>query len=210
MKFLLQKKWMLPLLVIVLLPAIWIDIKGVEHATTKANTSNLPVYSHLGSDFEFESTNPEFNSMEAAAGKVVLMSFGFTHCPDICPIILEKMRRTYSMLDKKTLHGVPASSNVVMYFVTVDPERDTIKRMTKHFKAFDSRIVGLRSTPEATQKLEASLALMSEKIPNTNKIAHSDRIMIFDTLGQLRAMPELREPAKDLVSKVVALQKESL
>lgn len=181
---------------------------SISMASFKKNDIELPVYDHLGGDFSLQSTNENFNSMSAAEGKVVLLSFGFTSCPDICPMMLEKYRRAYRALDRLTINGEKASDQVVMYFVSVDPERDTLDKMVSYFKSFDTRIIGLRGTDQEIDAVQASVAVASQDIPNTNQISHSDRIMLFDTQGRLRAMPTLREPLRDLVSQVEVLLKQ--
>ncbi|MEC8010863.1 MAG: SCO family protein [Pseudomonadota bacterium] len=181
---------------------------SISMASFKKDDIELPVYDHLGGDFSLQSTNENFNSMSAAEGKVVLLSFGFTSCPDICPMMLEKYRRAYRALDRLTINGEKASEQVVMYFVTVDPKRDSLDKMVSYFKSFDTRIIGLRGTDKEIDAVQASVAVASQNIPNTNQISHSDRIMLFDTQGRLRAMPTLREPLRDLVSQVEVLLKQ--
>ena len=178
---------------------------SISMASFKTDDIELPVYDHLGGDFSLQSTNENFNSMSAAEGKVVLLSFGFTSCPDICPMMLEKYRRAYRALDRMTINGKKASEQIVMYFVSVDPERDTLEKMVSYFKSFDTRIIGLRGTDKEIDAVQASVAVASQDIPNTNQISHSDRIMLFDTQGRLRAMPTLREPLRDLVSQIEVL-----
>uniref|UniRef100_W5NMZ7 Synthesis of cytochrome C oxidase 2 n=2 Tax=Lepisosteus oculatus TaxID=7918 RepID=W5NMZ7_LEPOC len=76
-------------------------------------------------------------------GQWVLMYFGFTHCPDICPDELEKMSSVVSILDEH--QELP---RVQPIFVTVDPERDDIKAMASYVKDFHPRLLGLTGTPE--------------------------------------------------------------
>lgn len=162
-----------------------------------SKTPELPAYEHLGMDFQLESTQPEYNSLSSARGKVVLLSFGFTSCHDICPMMLNKFRQLYVELDQQKLQD-----NVLMYFVTLDPDRDTLKAMQTHFESFDARIIGLRGSEPKIASLQESLAVSSEAITGTDQISHSDRIFLFDPEGKLRAMPLLTDPVSELLSMV--------
>lgn len=162
--------------------------------------TTLPVYEQLGQDFLLESTQQPLNSLQAGKGKVILMSFGFTSCPDICPMMLEKYRRIYQALDSDNM-----SEKVLMYFVTVDPERDTLPVLKTHLASFDERIVGLTGSPAALKELETSVALASQKILGTADFSHSDRIILFDTEGRVRAMPNLHDSVEDLLKNILDL-----
>lgn len=76
-------------------------------------------------------------------GKWVLLYFGFTHCPDICPDELEKMTDIVSILDKD-----PSLPAVQPLFITVDPERDTVPVLAAYVKDFHPRLIGLTGTSE--------------------------------------------------------------
>lgn len=75
-------------------------------------------------------------------GQWVLMYFGFTHCPDICPDELEKMSSVVKLLDESNLPRVQP------LFITVDPERDDVAAMAKYIRDFHPRLIGMTGTPE--------------------------------------------------------------
>ncbi|XP_030641499.1 protein SCO2 homolog, mitochondrial [Chanos chanos] len=80
-------------------------------------------------------------------GSWVLLYFGFTHCPDICPDELEKMSKVVSLLDKES--DLPP---VQPLFITVDPERDDVAAMARYVKDFHPRLIGLTGTPEEVKE----------------------------------------------------------
>ena len=158
----------------------------------------LPQFDHLGGDFELESTG-ELNSLSGAQGKVVLLSFGFTSCHDICPMMLSKFQQVYKGLGED-------GDDVVSFFVTLDPKRDTLDKMREHLGAFDERIIGLRGSDEQITELQKSLAVSSAAITGTDQFMHSDRIFVFDQQGRLRAMPSLDEPVDALLAAIGSLR----
>lgn len=82
-------------------------------------------------------------------GRVMLVFFGFTHCPDICPVTVATLDKTIALLGDK-------ADKVVPIFITVDPERDTPEVLKVYLENFDKRFVGLTGAPEAiTQVLTA-------------------------------------------------------
>lgn len=160
---------------------------------------DLPAYKHLGADFELESTQ-EYNSLKGAQGKVVLLSFGFTSCHDICPMMVNKFQKVYEKLDKNN-----QSDQVVMYFVSVDPARDSLETLRRYLDGFDSRIVGLRGPKPQIKALQKSLAVASKAIAGTDQFSHSDRLFLFDSNGTLRAMPSLTDPVDAVVTLIDGL-----
>lgn len=80
-------------------------------------------------------------------GRWVLLYFGFTHCPDICPDELDKMTSVVRILDKD-----PSLAPVQPLFITVDPERDDVAAMAKYVKDFHPRLIGLTGTAEKVKQ----------------------------------------------------------
>jgi protein SCO1/2 len=93
-------------------------------------------------------------------GRLMLMFFGFTHCPDVCPTSLQLIA---GALDKL---GTQKAQRVVPIFVTVDPERDTPDVIKDYVGTFDPRIVGLTGTPDEVQTAVRAYRVYARKVPD--------------------------------------------
>jgi protein SCO1/2 len=94
-------------------------------------------------------------------GKSMLVFFGFTSCPDICPAGLQVMT---AALDKLG----PKSDNVTPVFITVDAERDTPEKLAEYVKSFSPRLVGLTGTPEEVAAVAKAYRVYAKKVPDPN------------------------------------------
>ncbi|MCG6859543.1 MAG: SCO family protein [Salaquimonas sp.] len=112
----------------------------------------------IGGPFTLERTDGSVITEKDLAGKPYAMFFGFTHCPEVCPTTLWEatgwMKQLGADADKFTL-----------YFVTVDPERDTGEFMAEYLTSFDPRIVGLTGTPEQIEQIKKDYRVYARKVP---------------------------------------------
>ena len=133
-------------------------------------------------------------------GKVVLMSFGFTHCAAVCPITLATLAEA-----KKGL-GTAADA-VQVIFVTVDPERDDVARMKTYTAAFDASFVGATGTPDALAAMRRSYGVTARKQVTSDGYVmdHSSSIYLIDRTGKLRAQMPYGHSAGDFVHDVKLL-----
>ncbi|XP_029783791.1 protein SCO1 homolog, mitochondrial [Suricata suricatta] len=97
----------------------------------------------LGGPFSLTTHTGEPVTDQDYLGQWVLIYFGFTHCPDICPEELEKMIEVVDEID-----GIPTLPNLTPLFITIDPERDTKEAIAKYVKEFSPKLVGLTGTKE--------------------------------------------------------------
>ena len=100
----------------------------------------------LGGDFRLTAHDGTTFSLEEARGKVVVMAFGFTSCPDVCPMMLARMADALRTLGPRAEHVVPL-------FVSVDPGRDTPERLKEYVRWFHPAILGLTGSPEALRQI---------------------------------------------------------
>ena len=133
-------------------------------------------------------------------GKVVLLSFGFTHCPAVCPTTLAALAEA-----KQRLGSAGAAVRVV--FVTVDPERDDAARLKAYLAAFDPGFVGATGTQEALAAMRSSYGVVANKVPMTGGYAvdHSSSIFLIDREGRLRGLMPYGRGARDFVHDVKLL-----
>ena len=116
-------------------------------------------------------------------GKIVLLYFGYTNCPDICPTVLSHMSSIFDRLG-------PAAHQLRMLFVTVDPNRDTLPVLAKYVRNFAAQIDGLRGTPDELAKLarryRAVYSVTPAKDGHPYEVTHSSAIYVFDRSGAAR------------------------
>jgi len=133
--------------------------------------------------------------LEDWRGKAVVLFFGFTHCPDVCPTTLADMAQVMRELG-------PLADRVQVLFVTVDPERDTQAALAKYVPAFDARFVGLRGSLEATRAVAKEFKIYFEKRPGRTpgeySVDHSAQSYVIDPQGRLRLFVRHERIAQDL------------
>ena len=127
-------------------------------------------------------------------GKVVLLSFGFTHCAAVCPTTLATLAQARKALGK-------AGEAVQVVFVTVDPERDNAQGMKAYLAAFDPSFVGGTGKPETLAAVRKNYGVVATKVPMSSGYAvdHTSSIFLIDREGKLRAMMPYGHGAKDFV-----------
>lgn len=98
---------------------------------------------YAGADFHLADPAGKVRSLADFRGKVTVLFFGYTHCPDVCPTTLADMAQVMRMLDQQ-------AEQVQVLFVTLDPERDTAAMLGKYVPAFHPSFMGLRGDAQAT------------------------------------------------------------
>lgn len=139
-------------------------------------------------------------------GKVVMLAFGYTTCPDICPATLGEFKQVLEGLGKD-------AANVQMLFITVDPARDTPERISAYTAAFDPRIRGLSGSEEDLQAVWSAYGVTRIVREVGSKagylVDHSTRIYVVDQAGNLRATYAFGTPVADLIADLRFLVRES-
>jgi protein SCO1 len=137
----------------------------------------------FGRDFKLFDHTGKPRTLADYRGKAVVLFFGYTQCPDVCPTTLSELAEAMKRLG-------PDADRVQVLFVTVDPERDTPALLSKYVPAFDPRFVGLYGDADATARTAKEFKVIYQKqpgqTPGTYTVDHSAGTFIFDPSGKLR------------------------
>ena len=136
------------------------------------------------------------------SGKVVVLFFGFTQCPDVCPTTLATMADVMKRLG-------PDADRVQVLFVTLDPERDTPAVLAPYVTAFDPRFLGLYGDKDATAKATRDFKVFFQKVPGktegTYSIDHTAASYVLDGKGRLRLYVRHQQTGEDIAADIRAL-----
>jgi protein SCO1/2 len=138
------------------------------------------------------------------AGKVVVVTFGFTRCPDVCPTSLAALAAAVGALgeDRKRVRGV---------LITVDPERDTPALLAKYVTAFEPTFLGLTGDPAATRRAARAFKVFYQKVPTSKEdytMDHSTGYYVIDRKGRTRLMFRYGQSAADMAYDIRLLLRE--
>lgn len=130
-------------------------------------------------------------------GKVILLFFGYTSCPDVCPTTLSELKRAMVELDSDAQH-------VEVVYVTVDPGRDTAQKVQEYVTLFNSDFIGLSGTMEELDKVWRGYGVYreEEQMPNSATgylVNHTARVYLIDQEGNLRLSYSYGTPPDDIV-----------
>lgn len=128
-------------------------------------------------------------------GKAVVLFFGYTHCPDVCPTTMLEYQQVMKKLG-------PDADRVQVLFITVDPERDTPQVLAGYVPFFDKRFMGLTGAPPLVQAVANQYKVVAQKQTTAAggySVDHSAGSYLFDREGQLRVYVPYGTPAADIV-----------
>jgi len=136
----------------------------------------------IGGPFELVSHEGKIVTQQDFSGKHMLVFFGFTHCPDVCPAKLNSISLALDRLG-------PLADEVTPIFITVDPERDTPERMAEYVSNFSGQIIGLSGTPEQVRNAAKAYRVYYAKVEMENSATgylmdHSAFTYLMDENGE--------------------------
>lgn len=140
-------------------------------------------------------------------GDPVLLFFGFTHCPDVCPMTLSRLSRILGDLGEEAV-------DVRVLLVTVDPERDTPAVLAEYVKQFGPRVTGLTGDSGALRRIREEYGVYAAPRPATpgthpagspSEMAHTDAIFGIDREGRIRVLMHPDAPEEQLRDDIRAL-----
>lgn len=173
-------------------------------AYTFKNTQLTPPDSAY--DFTLTDQNNQTVTLRALRGNVVLIFFGYTNCPDICPATLSDMQLLYNRLGDDSAH-------VRMLFVTVDPERDTTAKLKRFVDRFDNRIIALTGDTNALNATYTAYGAGATRreLPNSAlkyAMDHTATMTVIDKQGMRRLLIGFASNLDDTASDIRALIRE--
>ena len=151
-------------------------------------------------DFTLQGSDGSEVTLARQRGKVVLLTFGFTHCAAVCPTTLATLAQARAQLGER-------ADAVQVIYVTVDPERDSAAHMREYLAAFDRSFVGATGDPEvlADVRDDYGVTAVKEGTGPDYAMAHTSSIFLIDRDGKLRAMMPFGHDAADFVHDVELL-----
>ena len=148
---------------------------------------------------EIELTRSDGNSFRLSEmrGDVVLIFFGYTSCPDVCPTTMAELKLALAELNAED------ASQVKVLFVTVDPERDTPERVQEYINNFNPAFVGLSGKLDDLQKVWQDYGVYREVVQGTSAagyiVDHTARVTLIDRQGNMRVSFGFATPVEDVV-----------
>ena len=156
------------------------DITGIDYAK----------------DFALTDHNGQLRTLADFKGKAVVLFYGYTQCPDVCPTTLAELAAVMKDLG-------PLADRVQVLFVTLDPERDTRELLAQYAPAFDKRFLGLSGDAAATKKTAKDFKVFVEKRPGATPeyytVDHTAASFAFDPQGRVRLFLRHGQGAEPIV-----------
>lgn len=156
-------------------------------------------------DFTLTASTGEELSLSDLRGKYVVLFFGYTYCPDVCPTTMNEMQQMVKAL------GPQRTQDLQVIMVSVDPERDTPEQLTTYVSYFDPSFIGLTGTVEDIQPVASQFGIFFEKQPgsdNTNYLVdHTAAITVIDPEGYVRMIFTYGVAGADMASDIAYLMR---
>ena len=184
-------------------------VLGLGTALLAACSEKKPVFSSLdvsgsemGQDFAIKDHNGKIRRLADFKGKVVVMFFGYTQCPDVCPTTMTELVEVKRLLGKDGERLQPL-------FVTVDPQRDTPELLKAYMANFDPAFLALCPTPAELTDVAASFKVYYKKVGDagsaTYTMDHSAGSYVFDPQGRVRLFVRYGLGAQPLAADIAQL-----
>jgi len=169
-------------------------------AAPKAMTAGAYDPPHAAPEFSLRGSDGSEVTLARYRGKVVLLTFGFTHCAAVCPTTLATLAQARNALGEK-------ANSVQVIFVTVDPARDSADQMRQYLAAFDRSFIGATADQEVLAEVreDYGVTAVREGTGPDYAMAHTSSIFLIDRSGKLRALMPFGHDAADFVRDVELL-----
>lgn len=154
----------------------------IKPTETHQNANKLSLEAPIGGNFTLNSPNGDV-SLSDFKGKLTLVYFGYTFCPDICPTNLGNLSMAYRQLSDEQ------KAKLQILFISVDPERDTPERLQQYVNYFDANMIGLTGSPETLLEISRRYGVVYAKVDEGKEnyaVDHSAFTYVVDQQGALR------------------------
>ena len=196
-RFRLRQGWRIALFIVAYLVVLGADA-GTEPTSARPSVS-LDNLEEMGGDFTLQSADGPV-ALHDFRGDVVLLYFGYTHCPDACPTTLTQWRAAFKSLPPH------AQEHVRGIFVSVDPERDTPELLKTYARHFHPNILGVTGTPGELQKISAEYRARYEKadiVSDTEySVNHSGYVYVIDPTGKVHDLLTFQSSADEIAASI--------
>jgi protein SCO1/2 len=180
-----------------LLIAIALVIAGCNASRTPFELTDI-TGAGFARDFQLTDHNGKPRTLADFKGKVVVVFFGYTHCPDVCPVTMSELASVANELGKE-------AERLQVLFITVDPARDTPEILSKYVPAFNPTFLGLYGDADATARTAKEFKVFYQKQPLPNgaySMDHSAGSFIFDPQGRVRLFAQYGQRAQALLHDI--------
>lgn len=159
------------------------------------------------SDFSLTRNDGVSYQLSQKRGEIVLLFFGYTSCPDVCPTTLAELNQAMEKLNKND------ADRVQVVFITVDPERDTPERTQEYVDHFNPGFIGLSGTEDELSRVWDAYGVYREIVDGTSAagylVNHTARVTMIDGDGNLRVSFGFDTPVEDIVHDLKMILKEN-
>lgn len=180
---------------------------AAENVATTSEALKSGVFDppRMAPDFSLPSSRDNQFTLSEQRGKLLVLGFGFSHCPNVCPMTLANLAQTYKNL------GALADQVQVVY-MTVDPERDNPARLREYLANFNSHFIGVTGSADELSAVRQAYGIIAQKEKHKNgetyEVHHSSYIYLIDRDGLLRALVPFGKSADDITHDIKILLQE--
>jgi protein SCO1/2 len=165
--------------------------------SVSCSDEELEIYNTIGGDFVLHDQFGDEYQLSAHNGKIRLLFFGFTHCPDICPTTLSEVKVVWEQL------SIEQQQQIEILFASVDPDRDSSDLLRDYLGSFDLPVIGLRGSDAEMLEITAKYASFYEKVSLDSAliytIDHSSQTFVIDRQGEIRGWVTYDQPPSALL-----------
>ncbi len=174
-----------------------INILFVQPASFRGTAYDSPF--PIAPDFILTDAKGQPFILNENEGKIILLFFGYTYCPDVCPTTLSELKLVMEKLGNN-------AGNVRVVFISVDPGRDTSEYMQKYVERFNPAFIGLSGTEEELEPVWNQYGIFREVVAGTSDanyvVNHTARVFLIDSKGNLRLSFGFQTPPEDIAHDI--------